>query len=47
MDREKKPALLEFDTYRWLEHCGPNWDTIWGIVRKASYEWMDRCPIQN
>ena len=26
MTANKNPVLLEFDTYRWLEHCGPNWD---------------------
>ena len=24
--KEKKPVFIEFLTYRWLEHCGPNYD---------------------
>ena len=48
MDREKKPALLEFDTYRWLEHCGPNWDDHLGYREEGELqEWMDPCPIQR
>ena len=25
--KNSKPIFLEFSTYRWLEHCGPNDDT--------------------
>ncbi len=24
--KNKKPIFIEFNTYRWLEHCGPNYD---------------------
>jgi len=24
--KEKKPVFIEFLTYRWIEHCGPNYD---------------------
>ena len=24
--KNRKPVFLEFETYRWLEHCGPNND---------------------
>lgn len=24
--KDSRPILLELFTYRWLEHCGPNWD---------------------
>ena len=27
---EKKPVFIEYDTYRWLEHCGPNDDDSLG-----------------
>ena len=48
MDRENKPALLEFDTYRWLEHCGPNWDDHLGYREEGELQkWMERCPIQK
>ena len=26
INSNSKPILLEFKTYRWLEHCGPYWD---------------------
>lgn len=27
---ERKPVFIEYDTYRWLEHCGPNDDDSLG-----------------
>lgn len=42
------PCLLEFETYRWLEHCGPNPDDALGY--RASEEidgWRARCPIER
>ena len=27
---ERKPVFIEYDTYRWLEHCGPNDDDLLG-----------------
>jgi len=45
---DKKPALIEFETFRWLEHCGPNWDDNLGYRRKGELQkWMDACPIKN
>jgi pyruvate dehydrogenase E1 component alpha subunit len=40
------PALLEFTTYRWVEHCGPNDDVDLGY-RSASElaDWKSRCPV--
>jgi len=42
------PSLIEARTYRWREHCGPNWD------EELSYRdpeeakaWIARCPIQQ
>jgi len=26
VEKNKKPVFLEFQTYRWFEHCGPNLD---------------------
>jgi len=44
----KKPALLEFETFRWLEHCGPNWDDDLGYREKGELEkWMEDCPIKK
>ena len=47
--REKpKPYLIEFDTYRWREHVGPNFDHEVGrIFRSQSelVEWQKRDPV--
>jgi len=40
------PVLLHFETYRWLEHCGPNWDDDLGYRPKGELSrWMSRCPL--
>ena len=40
------PTLLEFRTFRWLEHCGPNDDTAVGVRSAADVDaWRERCPI--
>jgi TPP-dependent pyruvate/acetoin dehydrogenase alpha subunit len=40
------PVLLEFFTYRWQEHCGPNEDLNLGYRDRAEFEfWRARCPI--
>jgi len=40
------PQLLEFSTYRWLEHCGPNYDNDIGYRTEAEYlSWKAREPI--
>ena len=45
---DKKPALIEFETFRWLEHCGPNWDDNLGYREEGELQkWMDACPIKN
>jgi pyruvate dehydrogenase E1 component alpha subunit len=42
------PAYLEFDTYRWREHCGPNFDNNIGYRTEAEYlAWRKRCPIDS
>jgi len=42
------PALIEFSTYRWLEHCGPNWDDELGYREDGELDrWMSKCPIRN
>ena len=48
MKKEEKPALLSFETYRWLEHCGPNWDDHLGYRKEGELKkWMDKCPIEK
>lgn len=40
------PFLLEFSTYRWREHCGPNFDNELGYRTEAEFlEWKSRDPI--
>ena len=42
----KGPTLLEFTTYRWLEHCGPNYDNDIGYRTEAEFlEWKARDPL--
>jgi pyruvate dehydrogenase E1 component alpha subunit len=41
------PALLEFITYRWLEHCGPLEDIHLGYRTQEEFDfWLARCPIR-
>jgi len=40
------PVLLEFSTYRWREHCGPNFDNDIGYRTEEEYRaWLERDPI--
>jgi TPP-dependent pyruvate/acetoin dehydrogenase alpha subunit len=42
------PTFLLLDTYRWREHCGPNFDNHIGYRTQAEYEtWEVRCPLQR
>lgn len=44
----KGPTLLEFRTYRWREHCGPNFDFDLGYRGEAeAAEWLRRDPIAH
>ena len=44
--REKKPVFIEFSTYRWLEHCGPNYDDHLGYRSKEEINfWKKKDPI--
>jgi TPP-dependent pyruvate/acetoin dehydrogenase alpha subunit len=46
--RGEGPTYLEFDTYRWREHCGPNYDNDLGYRTETEYlEWRERCPIES
>ena len=45
---EKKPAFLSFNTYRFLEHCGPNDDQELGYRNKKEIlYWEKKCPLKN
>jgi pyruvate dehydrogenase E1 component alpha subunit len=40
------PRLLEFSTYRWREHCGPNYDNHIGYRSEAEFlAWKDKDPV--
>ena len=44
----KGPVFLVFDTYRWREHCGPNFDNDIGYRTEAEYlEWKQRDPVEQ
>ena len=46
--RQEGPTLLEYRTYRWLEHVGPYQDTHLGYRSEEEVkEWMGRCPIKT
>ena len=40
------PRLVEFSTYRWLEHCGPSFDNHIGYRTESEFlEWQAKEPI--
>ena len=42
----KGPSFIQADTYRWREHCGPNFDNHIGYRTEAEYqEWKARDPL--
>jgi pyruvate dehydrogenase E1 component alpha subunit len=44
--RDQGPQFLEFYTYRWREHCGPNYDNDIGYRSEAEFlEWKALDPI--
>jgi pyruvate dehydrogenase E1 component alpha subunit len=44
----KGPVFIEYRTYRWLEHVGPNYDYNLGYRSKKELDkWVDRCPIKQ
>ena len=42
------PRLVEFSTYRWLEHCGPSYDNHIGYRSESEFlEWQEKEPIKR
>jgi len=42
------PYFLEFGTYRWREHCGPNFDNDIGYRAQDEFlAWQDRDPLTH
>ncbi|MCP4138373.1 MAG: thiamine pyrophosphate-dependent dehydrogenase E1 component subunit alpha [bacterium] len=45
--QNKGPCFFEFSTYRWREHCGPNFDNDIGYRTEQEYlAWKEKDPIQ-
>ena len=43
-----RPQFIEFQTHRWREHCGPNYDDELGYREDGELEyWYERCPIKR
>ena len=43
-----RPSFIECDTYRWREHCGPNFDDDLNYRDKVEIEaWKARDPIEK
>ena len=42
------PQFLEFDTYIWREHCGPNFDNNIGYREESEFlKWKKKDPLKN
>ncbi|WP_454061331.1 thiamine pyrophosphate-dependent dehydrogenase E1 component subunit alpha [Candidatus Nitrospira salsa] len=42
------PTFLECETYRWREHCGPNFDNDLGYRAPSEFEeWKATCPLEK
>lgn len=40
------PLFFEFETYRWREHCGPNFDNDIGYRKKSEFQkWFKKDPL--
>lgn len=48
MRKEPTPTFIEFSTYRWREHCGPNYDNDLGYRDPNEFEtWKLTDPIEK
>ena len=44
----KGPVFIEYETYRWREHCGPNFDNEIGYRSENEFqEWKKRILSSN
>jgi TPP-dependent pyruvate/acetoin dehydrogenase alpha subunit len=42
------PTFIELATYRWREHCGPNYDNDLGYRDETEYlAWRELCPVET
>jgi TPP-dependent pyruvate/acetoin dehydrogenase alpha subunit len=43
----KGPQFIEYSTYRWREHCGPNYDNDVGYRTEEEFlDWKEKDPVQ-
>ena len=48
MRKDGLPRFIEFKTYRWREHCGPNFDNEIGYRTLSEFNnWKKKDPISN
>ena len=48
MRNNQLPFFLQLDTYRWREHCGPNYDNNIGYRSENEFKkWKKKCPIKK
>jgi pyruvate dehydrogenase E1 component alpha subunit len=48
MRNNRLPFFLQLDTYRWREHCGPNYDNNIGYRSENEFKkWKKKCPIKK
>ncbi len=48
MREKSSPVILELTTYRWREHCGPNFDNDIGYRTEEEFNsWRDKCPVRR
>ncbi len=47
LNKKGGPVFLEFDTYRYLEHCGPNsdYDLNYRSLKEIQ-KWLENCPLK-
>lgn len=44
----KGPIFIEATTYRWREHCGPNYDNDIGYRTEEEFlSWKEKCPVER
>jgi TPP-dependent pyruvate/acetoin dehydrogenase alpha subunit len=46
--KNEGPFFFQLDTYRWREHCGPNYDNDLGYRSEKEFNlWKSKCPLKK
>ena len=46
--KDKTPTFVEMKTYRWREHCGPNYDNHIGYRAESEFlKWQNKDPLKR